>query len=58
MTAHHIKLEKTADGIAILTIDRAEKRNAMTYAMLFAFIEKVREVSVDDSIRVLIVTGS
>jgi enoyl-CoA hydratase/carnithine racemase len=58
MTAHHIKLEKTEDGIAILSIDRAEKRNAMTYAMLFAFIEKVREVSVDDSVRVLIVTGA
>jgi len=58
LTAHHIKLEKTADGIGILTIDRAEKRNAMTYAMLFAFIEKVQEVSVDDSVRVLIVTGA
>jgi enoyl-CoA hydratase len=58
MTAHHIKLEKRDDGVAILTIDRAEKRNAMTYAMLFAFIEKVREVSADDAVRVLIVTGS
>ena len=58
MTAHHIKLEKRPDGIAILSIDRAEKRNAMTYAMLAAFIGTVREVSADDSVRVLIVTGS
>lgn len=58
MTAHHIKLAKEDDGIAILTIDRPEKRGAMTFAMLFAFIEKVREVSADDAIRVLIVTGS
>jgi enoyl-CoA hydratase/carnithine racemase len=58
MTAHHIKLEKRPDGIAILTIDRAEKRNAMTYAMLHAFIEQVREVSRDDDVRVLIVTGA
>lgn len=58
MTAHHIKLAKEDDGIAILTIDRPEKRGAMTFAMLFAFIEKVREVSADDDIRVLIVTGS
>lgn len=58
MTAHHIKLAKEEDGIAILTIDRPEKRGAMTFAMLYAFIEKVREVSADDDIRVLIVTGS
>lgn len=58
MTAHHIKLAKEDDGIAILTIDRPEKRGAMTFAMLYAFIEKVREVSADDDVRVLIVTGS
>lgn len=58
MTAHHIKLEKRPDGIAILTIDRAEKRNAMTYAMLAKFIETVRDVSQDDAVRVLIVTGA
>lgn len=58
MTAHHIKLAKEDDGIAILTIDRPEKRGAMTFAMLYAFIEKVREVSADDAVRVLIVTGS
>jgi enoyl-CoA hydratase len=58
MTAHHIKFEKREDGIGILTIDRAEKRNAMTYAMLAAFIGKVREVAQDDSVRVLIVTGA
>ena len=58
MTAHHIKFEKRDDGIAILTIDRAEKRNAMTYAMLAAFIGKVRDVAEDDSVRVLIVTGA
>ena len=58
MTAHHIKLAREDDGIAILTIDRPEKRGAMTFAMLYAFIEKVREVSADDAVRVLIVTGS
>lgn len=58
MTAQHIKLVREEDGIAILTIDRPEKRGAMTYVMLHTFIEKVREVSEDDGIRVLIVTGT
>ena len=58
MSAHHIRYAVDGDGIATLTIDRAEKRNAMTYAMLGAFIDKVAEAGADDSVRVLIVTGA
>ena len=58
MTEHHIRYEVDDDGIATLTIDRAEKRNAMTYAMLNAFIGKVREAGESDAVRVLIVTGA
>ena len=58
MTAHHIRYSVDADGIAVLQIDRPEKRNAMTYAMLGEFIAKVGEAGADDAVRVLIVTGS
>lgn len=58
MTEHHIRYEAGSDGIATLTIDRAEKRNAMTYAMLRRFIECVEEAGKDDRVRVLIVTGN
>lgn len=58
MTAHHIRLERVEEGIGVLTIDRPEKKGAMTYAMLAAFISCVREAGADDAIRVLIVTGS
>jgi enoyl-CoA hydratase len=58
MTAHHIRTEVDADGIATLTIDRPEKRNAMTYAMLHAFTEAVARLGADDAVRVVIVTGS
>ncbi len=58
MTAHHILYDVDADGIATLTIDRVQKRNAMTYAMLGAFIDRVAEAGADDAVRVLIVTGS
>ena len=33
-----------ADGVATLTIDRPEKRNAMTYAMLAEFTAKAKAV--------------
>ena len=58
MTAHHIRSDIDADGIATITIDRAEKRNAMTYAMLFAFTDTVARLGADDKVRVIIVTGA
>lgn len=45
------------DGIGTITIDRAEKRNAMTYAMLGAFIETLRHAGEDPDTRALILTG-
>ena len=47
-----------ADGIGTITIDRPEKRNAMTFAMLAEFIETVRKAGADDDARVVIVTGT
>src|SRR4051812_3179822 len=47
-----------ADGaVGIVTINRAEKRNAMTYAMLGEFIERIAEASADESTRALDITG-
>lgn len=58
MTAHHIKYAVDGDGIATLKIDRAEKRNAITWAMLQAFNAYIVDASNDDKVRVLIVTGA
>src|ERR1700682_3824821 len=58
MTAHHIRFEGDDEGVGVITIDRPEKRNAMTYAMLGAFIEAVGRAGADDRVRVLIVTGA
>jgi enoyl-CoA hydratase len=45
------------DGIGTITIDRPEKRNAMTYAMLGEFIETIRTAGEDPAVRVVILTG-
>jgi len=58
MTAHHIRFEVDDEGIGVITIDRPEKRNAMTYAMLRAFIDAVGRAGEDERVRVLIVTGA
>lgn len=54
--ADHI-LYEVEDGIATITIDRPEKKNAMTYQMLGNFIEVVRRAGADPGARVVILTG-
>ena len=46
------------DEIATLVIDRPEKRNAMTYALLGDFLAAVKRVGEDPAVRVVIVTGA
>ena len=48
---------EVADHIATITIDRPEKRNAMTYAMLGELIAAFRTAGADDRARVVILTG-
>lgn len=49
---------EVSDFIATLTIDRPEKRNAMTYAILAEFLEAVKYAGEDEQARVVIVTGA
>jgi len=55
--ASHIRYE-VADHIATVTIDRPEKKNAMTYAMLGDFLEAIARAGTDQDARVVIVTGA
>lgn len=48
---------EVSDGVAVLTIDRPDKRGAMTYAMLEEFSGSVERAGADDQVRVLLVTG-
>jgi len=53
----HVRYE-VLDAIASITLERPEKRNAMTYAMLSDFILAVERAGADPEVRVVIVTGS
>jgi enoyl-CoA hydratase/carnithine racemase len=52
----HIHYEREG-RVGTITIDRPEKKNAMTFAMLGDFIEAVGEASADEAINVLVVAG-
>ncbi len=45
------------DGVAVITLNRPERRNALTFAMGERFAEIVEEVKADDAVRAVIVRG-
>ena len=57
MDSSELSLE-TARGVAYLTVNRPEQRNAMTWAMYQRLVEICQDVDRDDAIRVLVIRGS
>lgn len=55
--SEHIKTSIDDKGIATVLIDRNERRNAMTYAMLGAFIEVSKQLGQNPEVKVVILTG-
>lgn len=57
MSYQYIQLQ-TVDGIATLTLNRPDKRNAMSDDMRTEFIHALEHVSADKAIRALVLTGA
>ena len=55
--SEHLRVE-TAHGVRTITIDRPEKRNAMTAAMRSELRELFADADADDSVAVVILTGT
>ena len=53
----HLRLERPADGVAVLTLANPEQRNAMSDQMTASWVEAVDELAADRSLRVVVVTG-
>ncbi len=51
-------ITEVSDGIASLIINRPEKRNALSWDVLQQMREKVRGFRTDDSVRVIVLSGS
>jgi enoyl-CoA hydratase len=54
----HLRLERPADGVALLTLDNPDQRNAMSDAMTASWVAAVDELAADASVRVVVVTGA
>ena len=53
-----ITVETDARGVATLTLNRAEKHNAMSAQMLAELTEAAAQLGADDAVRVVVLTGA
>lgn len=53
----HLRLERPSDGVAVLTLDNPDQRNAMSDQMTESWVAAVDELAADRSVRAVVVTG-
>ncbi|HEX6148655.1 enoyl-CoA hydratase/isomerase family protein, partial [Nocardioides sp.] len=53
----HLRLSRPVDGVALLTLDNPDQRNAMSEAMTASWVRAVGELREDRDLRVVVVTG-
>lgn len=51
-------LESVADGVATLTMNRPDSRNALSRAMMTALAESLQRLALDPAVRVVVLTGA
>ena len=53
----HLRLSRPSDGVAVLTLDNPDQRNAMSEEMTSSWLAAVEELAADASVRAVVVTG-
>ena len=54
----HLRLDRPSDGVAVLTLDNPDQRNAMSDEMTASWVAAVDELASDRSVRAVVVTGA
>src|SRR3989337_2313115 len=54
----HLRLERPSEGVALLTLDNPEMRNAMSEEMTSSWVAAIDELAADSSLRAVVVTGA
>ena len=53
----HLRVERPSEGVALLTLDNPDMRNAMSDEMTSSWVAAIEELSADTSLRAVVVTG-
>ena len=54
----HLRVDRRDDGVAVLTLDNPDQRNAMSDAMTASWVAAVDELAADRGLRAVVVTGA
>jgi enoyl-CoA hydratase/carnithine racemase len=54
----HLRIDRRDDGVAVLTLDNPEQRNAMSEEMTASWVAAVDELAGDRELRAVVVTGT
>jgi 2-(1,2-epoxy-1,2-dihydrophenyl)acetyl-CoA isomerase len=54
----HLRLESTPDGVRTITLDRADKLNAVNGALAASLVSALDDAARDDTVRVVVLTGA
>ncbi len=54
----HLRLDRRDDGVAVLTLDNPDQRNAMSDEMTASWVAAVDELAADRELRAVVVTGA
>jgi enoyl-CoA hydratase len=53
-----VRIERPRDAVALVTLDRPERMNAMAFDVMVPLRDALREVSSDNEVRVVVLTGA
>ncbi|KAG6121345.1 hypothetical protein E4U13_004872 [Claviceps humidiphila] len=53
-----IRVSSPAEGITLITLNRPEKRNAMSQELIGEFLRKLKTASCDSTVKVIVITGN
>jgi enoyl-CoA hydratase len=54
----YVRVERPVEGVALVTLDRPERMNSMAFDVMLPLRDALREVSADNSVRVVVLTGA
>src|SRR3954451_3030575 len=54
----HLRVERPSDGVALVTLDNPDLRNAMSDEMTSSWVAAIAELGADRELRAVVVTGS
>jgi enoyl-CoA hydratase len=55
---HFVRIDRSADGVAVVTLDRPDRMNSMAFDVMVPLRDALLDVSRDNDVRVVVLTGA